>query len=561
MFPATHSHGRARAREIINECIFFDLKSSSSLVNHKFYFIFVLSHKAKFMIYPIGIQNFEKLRNDGYVYVDKTAHIHRLATTGSYYFLRRPRRFGKSLLISTMHAYFSGKRELFKGLALERLEQKWTKHPILHLDLNTGKYDSEEELNDVLNQHLRSWEKLYGTNQSETSLHLRFLGIVQRACEKTGERVVILVDEYDKPMLQAIGNDELQTRFRNTLKAFYSVLKTQDQYIKFGFLTGVTKFGKVSVFSDLNNLQDISMDEEYADICGITEKEIHACFEESVNELATACKLSYEETCTKLKEQYDGYHFEYDTEGVYNPFSLLNTFNKCKFRDYWFETGTPSFLVELLKRTDYRLDRLQEEEITGDVINSIDSMSQNPIPVIYQSGYLTVKGYDEEFKLYRLGFPNMEVKQGFINYLVPFYTPISENSTAFFIKNFIKDVEQGRPEQFMERLHAMFADSSYELVGDMEKYFQNAMYLIFMMMGFYTEVERRTSRGRMDICIRTKDYVYIMELKLDGSAEAALQQIDEKGYAAPFAADSRQLYKIGVNFSTASRGIDSYLIQ
>ncbi len=516
--------------------------------------------KAEIMIYPIGIQNFEKLRNDGYVYVDKTAHVYRLATTGSYYFLSRPRRFGKSLLISTMDAYFSGRKDLFEGLAIEKLEQKWTKYPILHLDLNTGKYDSEEELDNILNLHLCAWENLYGTEQSENSLHSRFLGLVQRAYEKTGERVVILVDEYDKPMLQAIGNDELQTQFRNTLKAFYSVLKTQDKYIKFGFLTGVTKFGKVSVFSDLNNLQDISMDEEYFDICGISEKEIHTYFEESVNSLAVANNITYDAACAKLKELYDGYHFEYGTEGVYNPFSLLNTFNKNKFRDYWFETGTPSFLVELLKHTNYDLNRLQKEEVPADVLNSIDSMSTNPIPVIYQSGYLTIKDYDERFGVYRLGFPNEEVEQGFIRYLMPFYTPVDSNRSVFFINNFIKDVEQGSPEQFMERLQTIFADGSYDIAGDMEKYFQNALYVIFKMMGFYTEVERRTSRGRMDVTIQTKDYVYILELKLDGSAEEALKQIDEKGYAAPFAMDSRKLYKIGINFSSATRGIENYLI-
>ncbi len=512
------------------------------------------------MIYPIGVQNFESLRNDGYVYVDKTAHIHRLATTGRYYFLSRPRRFGKSLLISTMDAYFSGRKDLFEGLAIEQLEQKWTKYPILHLDLNTGKYDSLESLDLVLNNTLTKWEEEYGALPSETTFELRFLGIVERAYKKTGERVVILVDEYDKPMLQAIGNDELQTKFRSTLKAFYSVLKTQDAYIKFGFLTGVTKFGKVSVFSDLNNLQDISMLPVYSDICGISEQEIHTYFEGSVNELAEANGLTYEDTCAKLKEQYDGYHFEYGTQGVYNPFSLLNTFKNRLFRDYWFETGTPTFLVELLKHTNYELDRLVEEEVSGDVLNSIDSMSNNPIPVIYQSGYLTIKGYDERFETYRLGFPNREVEQGFIKYLLPFYTPINENRTAFFINNFIKDVERGRPEEFMERLQAMFADGDYETVGNVEKYFQNATCLIFKMMGFYTEVERRTSKGRVDVVVQTQDYVYILELKLDGSAEEALRQIDEKGYTTPFAKDPRKLFKIGINFSSATRGIDSYLI-
>ncbi len=513
------------------------------------------------MMYPIGLQDFEKLRGDGYVYVDKTAHIHRLATTGCYYFLSRPRRFGKSLLLSTMKAYFSGKKELFKGLAMERLEQKWTVHPILYLDLNTGKYDSSESLDRILNNALTAWEAEYGVSEAETTFELRFLGIVERACKKTGQRVVILVDEYDKPMLQAIGNEDLQSKFRSTLKAFYSVLKTQDAYIQFAFLAGVTKFGKVSVFSDLNNLQDISMDERFFDICGITEKEIHACFEESVNALAVTNNMTNDEAYAKLKEQYDGYHFALHSDGIYNPFSLLNTFAKGRFNDYWFETGTPSFLVYLLKKNDYNLACMQEEEVQGDVLNSIDSISYDPIPVIYQSGYLTIKGYDERFGNYRLGFPNKEVEQGFIKYLMQSYVGSERVRSVSFIGNFIKDVDSGNPEVFMQRMQTMFASSSYEIAGDKEVYFQNAMYLVFTMMGFYTEVERRTSYGRMDVVVQTPDYIYILELKLDGSADEALAQIDEKNYAAPFAMDKRRIFKIGVNFSSATRGIDNYRIQ
>ncbi len=513
------------------------------------------------MIYPIGIQNFEELCNKGFVYVDKTAHIYRLATTGKYYFLSRPRRFGKSLLISTMEAYFSGKKDLFKGLAMEKLETEWTQYPILHLDLNTGKYETAEELDNVLNAHLLRWEALYGAKPSETTPHARFLGVVERAFETTGQQAVILIDEYDKPMLQAIGNEDLQAAFRSTLKAFYSVLKTQDRYIKFAFLTGVTKFGKVSIFSDLNNLDDISMDKRYVDICGISETEIHAYFEESLHVLAEKNGLTYEETCKKLKEMYDGYHFEVNTEGIYNPFSLLNTFNKQTFSDYWFETGTPSFLVDLLKRTDYDLNKIQEEEVTGDTLNSIESMYEDPIPVIYQSGYLTIKGYDERFETYRLGFPNNEVKQGFIRYLLPSYVPVKGNRTAFFINNFVKDVEAGRPEAFMERLQTLFEDNDYRITGKMEIYFQNAMYVIFKMLGFYTEVERTTARGRMDVVIKSKDYIYIMEVKLDGSAEEALQQIEDKGYALPYAQDDRKLYKIGVNFSSETRSIDRFIIE
>ena len=512
------------------------------------------------MLYPIGIQNFADLRNKGFVYVDKTAHVHKLATTGKYYFLSRPRRFGKSLLISTMEAYFSGKRELFRGLAMENLERDWTPHPILHLDLNTENYLEPGSLARVLDYALRGWEEIYGAEPVDTSLSLRFLGVVRRAFEKTGTQVVILVDEYDKPMLQAIGDAELQEEYRAVLKAFYSVLKTQDRYIHFAFLTGVTKFGKVSVFSDLNNLNDISMDSQYADICGVSETELDAYFGDSVGELATATGMNFAETRAELKNQYDGYHFENKTPGIYNPFSLLNTFNKLKFRDYWFETGTPSFLVKLLQQSDYDLTKLQQEEVSSDVLNSINSMSRNPIPVIYQSGYLTIKGYDEEFRTYRLGFPNKEVETGFIKYLVPFYTPATENNTEFFVANFVKDVRKGDPESFLSRMQTFFDDSDYRVAGKLEKYFQNAMYLIFKMMGFYTEAERATSRGRIDVVLKTPDFIYVIEIKLDGSADDALAQIEEKGYARAFSQDPRKLYKIGVNFSSATRGIDSWKI-
>ena len=344
------------------------------------------------------------------------------------------------------------------------------------------------------------------------------------------------------------------------MKAFYSVLKSQDRYIKLAFLTGVTKFGKVSVFSDLNNLNDISMDYRYMDICGITDKELHENFDGDVALLGERNGLTKEECYVKLKEQYDGYHFDYDTVGLYNPFSIFNTLSKLKFSDYWFETGTPSFLVYLLKHSNYRLDRITEEQVSGDLLNSIDSMSRNPIPVIYQSGYLTIKGYDKEFGIYRLGFPNKEVENGFIKYLLPFYTPVTEQESSFIITSFVMDIRQGNVDSFMQRLQSMFADTDYKIVGKMELYFQNAMYLVFKMMGFYTDVERTTSNGRIDVVLQTKDYIYVMELKLDGSADEALRQIEEKGYALPFAKDSRKLYKIGVNFSSEIRGIVEWKI-
>ena len=513
------------------------------------------------MKYPIGIQNFESLREDDYVYVDKTPLIYKLANEGRYYFLSRPRRFGKSLLISTMAAYFSGKKELFKGLAMEKLEKDWTVYPVLHIDLNTGKYDSEDSLYHVLDDFLAKLEAVYGTFHSEATLELRFKGLIERIAKKEGQRVVILVDEYDKPMLQAINNDELQEKFRSTLKAFYSVLKTQDQYIKFAFLTGVTKFGKVSVFSDLNNLVDISMDERYQDICGISEKEIHDYFEEGINALSERYNSSYSDTCARLKKRYDGYHFVENGIGIYNPFSLLNTFSTQKYGSYWFETGTPTFLVKLMQRDNFYLPDLTGQQVTGEFLNSIDSIDKSPIPIIYQSGYLTIKDYDEEFKFYTLDYPNEEVEEGFTNYLLPYYTHINKGQNAMFIGSFVRDLRNGKPEDFMKRMETMFYDTDYKIVGDAELYFQNAFYLITKLLGFYTEVERTISNGRIDMVAMTKDYIYIFEFKYDKNADVVLKQIEEKGYDKPFVNDHRKLFKIGVNFSRNNRCIDDWEIE
>ena len=364
-------------------------------------------------IYPIGIQSFEKIRKNGFYYVDKTALIYQLVTTGSYYFLSRPRRFGKSLLISTLEAYFRGKKELFTGLAMEQLEKEWTIHPVLHLDLNIEKYGSVESLENILNDHLIRWEKEFEADVTTTSPSLRFANVIRRACEQTGQRVVILIDEYDKPLLQSIGNKQVQTELRNTLKPFYGVLKTMDACIQFAFLTGVTKFGKVSVFSDLNNLDDISMDWRYFDICGISEKELYANFEEDIHELAKHNGETYERVCDILKANYDGYHFTPDTLGMYNPFSLLNTFAKNRFGSYWFATGTPTYLVELLIHNDYKVDDINGVIVGEEMLAGIDAADTDPIPVIYQSGYLTIKDYDPEFSLYTLGYPNKEVEEAF----------------------------------------------------------------------------------------------------------------------------------------------------
>ena len=511
-------------------------------------------------LYPVGIQNFEKIRRDGYCYIDKTALVYQLVKTGSYYFLSRPRRFGKSLLISTLEAYFSGKKELFEGLAMEGLEKEWKRYPILHLDLNIEKYDTPDSLDDILNRNLVAWENLYGSDPAEVSLSLRFAGVVQRACEKTGERVVILVDEYDKPMLQAINSPELQDAYRSTLKPFYGVLKSMDGYIKFALLTGVTKFGKVSVFSDLNNLMDLSRDLRYFDICGISEEELLRDFSGDIQELAAANGQTFEQACARLKEDYDGYHFCPDSPGMYNPFSILNTFAKKTYGSYWFETGTPTYLVELLKKSDYDLEEVSHVETDANILDSIFT-DDNPIPVIYQSGYLTIKGYDKRFGIYTLGFPNREVEEGFMNFLLPFYANVNKTSSPFEIKKFVTDVESGDIDGFMERLQSFLADCPYELAKDIELHYQNVLFIVFCLAGLYTKVEYHTSRGRIDLVLQTDSYVYVMEFKLDGSAEQALQQIEDKQYALPFAKDSRKVYSIGVNFSSETRNIDKWIVK
>ena len=511
--------------------------------------------------YPIGIQQFEKLRREGFYYVDKTRLVYKLVSEGSYYFLSRPRRFGKSLLLSTIQAYFEGKRELFKGLAIDSLAKDWTPHPILHLDLNTQKYESPESLENVLDEQLAKWEKLYGSNPLEKGLARRFNGIISRAREKTGQRVVILVDEYDKPMLQAIGNDGLQNAYRETLKPFYGALKSRDGDIRFAMLTGVTKFGKVSVFSDLNNLNDISMSPWFYDVCGISETELEADFKDDIGELAEAQGMTYADCLAELKRQYDGYHFEENAPGVYNPFSLLNTFYNKKFGNYWFETGTPTYLVKLLQMHNYDLEEMSHDVTSEDVLNSIDPASTDPIPVIYQSGYLTIKDYDKEFMYYTLGFPNEEVERGFIKYLMPYYTTVTRGKTAFEISRFVQEARRGDYDAFLTRLRSFYADIPYEMQRDLEVHYQNVLFIVFRLLGFHAGVEYRTSNGRVDLVVKTDKYIYVMEFKLDGTAEEAMRQINDKGYAEPFKADGRQVVKLGINFSRETKTIDKWVAE
>ena len=509
---------------------------------------------------PIGIQTFEDIRTQGYLYVDKTALVWQIANSGKPYFLSRPRRFGKSLLLSTFEAYFSGKKELFEGLVVEKLEEKWEKYPILHLDLNARKYEYPEDLVAMLNQYLEKWESVYGAEKQDRAPEERFAYVIQRAYEQTGKGVVVLVDEYDKPLLQAMHNDSLLEAYRNILKAFYGVLKSKDSCLRFIFLTGVTKFSKVSVFSDLNQLNDISMDYDFGTICGITHQELTLTFEPEIELLAKVNEISKEEVVSKMTKQYDGYHFHPYAEGVFNPFSVLSAFYKKEFGNYWFQTGTPTFLVKSLQKADYDLRTLMDGvEADAETFTEYRAEANNPIPLIYQSGYLTIKDFDKEFKMYTLGFPNDEVRYGFLNFLVPFYTPITDDKKNFYIMKFVKELEKGEVDAFMQRFEAFFADFPYELNDKTERHYQVIVYLIFKLMGQFTQAEVHSAKGRADAVVQTKDYVYIFEFKLNGTAEEALLQIEEKGYAAPFKGDSRQLMKVGVEFSVETRNVKRWL--
>lgn len=509
------------------------------------------------MLYPIGIQSFEKIRTDGFVYVDKTALIYKLAASGQYYFLSRPRRFGKSLLVSTMEAYFGGRKDLFKGLAMESLEKDWTEYPVLHLDLTGSSYTDISHLKVSLDQYLRKWESLYDVTPMSEDVSSRFKDVIVAAYRKTGQKVVILIDEYEKPIIDNIDNPELMEQFRRELQGFYSVIKGKDNAIRFAFLTGVTKLGKMSIFSGLNNLNDISMDARYSDICGISEQELKSYFSESVKTLAEVNGLSVEECYEKLASMYDGYHFSEDSIGVYNPFSLLNTFNSGKFRMYWFETGTPTFLVRYLKQGNYNLDNISRNDVSLETLTGSNYVSPAPITLMYQAGYLTIRGFNPDFFTYYLDYPNEEVKRGFMHSLSQLFAPALIDG-ELSVYQFVRDVRSGNTEAFMNRLTAFFAGNSYEIQGDLELYFQNVMSIMLKMMGLYVKTEYQTSNGRIDIVFDTDKYVYIIELKRDQSPEIALRQIEEKGYDKPFMASGKQIIKLGINFSSETKTIDGW---
>jgi hypothetical protein len=514
---------------------------------------------------PIGVQSFEALRNENFLYVDKTEFVYRLASEGRQYFLSRPRRFGKSLLLSTMRAYFEGKKELFTGLKISELEKDWIKYPVFYFDFNQNKYESSNDLATVLDIHLSKWEEIYGKNPdiAEENLPTRFNYLLEAAHKKTGLGVVVLVDEYDKSLLES--DSESLEKSKKLFKGFFGNLKSCDEHLKFVFITGVTKFSKVSIFSDLNQLNDISLDKRFSSICGITETELEDVFQPEIKEMAEEQNLSYEECLSQLKKMYDGYHFYQNTEGVYNPFSLINALAAKDFKSYWFETGTPTFLIQKLKDTNYnpKVFTTDQVPIDADTITDYRSESNDPLPLFYQTGYLTIKGYDREIREYYLGYPNNEVRYSFIKNLVPLFFHSEDNVNLLAIGTFLKDLRAGRIEEVLLRFKSLFARLPYSNKTDdsvIEQNFQNVIYIVFILLGQFATVEEHYSHGRADCVLQTADYVYIFEFKRDKSADEALQQIEEKKYAEPFVSDKRKILKIGANFNSKEKNIADWKV-
>ena len=507
---------------------------------------------------PVGVQDFEKLRSGNNIYVDKTLYIHKLLQSDAPYFLSRPRRFGKSLFLSTLKAYFLGKKELFEGLAIAELEKEWTEYPVFYIDFNVEGYTDLTSLHSALDTNLKQLEAQWGKGETDITPSARFIGLIRRAYEQTGKKVVVLVDEYDKPLVNTMDDADTNEAMRKVLKGFYGVLKSTDAYLRFIFLTGVTKFSRVSVFSDLNQLQDISMDNRFSGICGINETELIREFQPELQALAEKTGKTYEETFAEVKRRYDGYRFTKESEDIYNPFSLLNTFTKLDFGDYWYETGTPTFLIKGLKKVDYDIKTLENDvKIPGRAVYKTDS---SPISLLYQSGYLTIKGYEQRFDEYTLGFPNEEVKYGFLNELAPVFLYREIERDDFNAISFVKDLLAHNVEDFMTRLQTLFSDLPNELNNKEEKHYQTVFYLVFKLMGQFIKTEVSSAIGRADAVAVVDDAIYIFEFKLDkkGTAEDALKQIDERKYAAKYALINKKIVKVGVEFSARERTLSRW---
>ena len=520
------------------------------------------------MKFPIGIQSFERIIQEGYVYVDKTDIIYDLTHNGSIYFLSRPRRFGKSLLVSTLENYYSGRKELFHGLAIEKMETEWNEYPVFHVDFNGSNFTKQGILENRIGSYISDWEKQYALDSGsiETDLGNRFMKVLKAAHEQTGRRAVVLVDEYDKPILDVLDVDaDLENKHRNILKAFYSVFKGADKHLQFVLLTGVTKFSQVSVFSGFNQPKDISMDIRYEALCGITQEEIEKYFTEPVSQMAVEYQCTPQEMYKLLKQQYDGYHFSDKLTDIYNPFSLLNALDAKRIKDYWFSTGTPTYLIRLLNHSHERMNEFTGKYYTPAEFIDYKADVERPLPMIYQSGYLTIKAYDRDFNTFLLDFPNNEVKGGFLTMVASSYLQPAEE-TGSWIRSLVVALRKGEVEHVHELFTSFLSGIPYtmrrkENEVERERYFQYTFYLIMRLVSVYTVyAEKVQSQGRVDCIVETPQYVYIFEFKLDGTAEEALRQIEEKGYAREYAADSRKIYRIGASFSSETGTISDWAV-
>ena len=513
--------------------------------------------------YPLGIQTFSEIAKGNYYYADKTDVVYRLVHYAKYHFLSRPRRFGKSLFVSTLQAYFEGRKELFKGLAIEQLEQEWTEYPVIHLDLSGGKYYSIENLHDILNMILLRQEEKYGIENNKSQAYsARLTHILETAIQKTGKQVVVLIDEYDSPMHDSMSDKVLQEKIRNIMRDFFSPLKEQEKNLRFVLITGISKFSQLSIFSELNNIKNISMKDEYSDICGITKEQLLTDFKDGIEAMAAHNSLTFNETVEKLKEHYDGYHFTPNSPDIFNPYSIINALDDRDFNSYWFTSGTPTFLIELLQKNGIdmlQLDNLWARDNRFDV--PTDSIT-DPIPVLYQSGYLTIKEYNSKLRMYRLGFPNEEVRQGFSESLYRYYAPtmMGELDTVVY-KYREKVLLEDDIEAFLPYLQTFYDKFPYTIINNNERHYQAVMFTIFSMLGADVKVEEPTPDGRIDMVLKTDTAIYVFELKYNKSADVAIQQIKQKDYAKIYAGDGRKIVKVGLNFSEDRRSLENWKVE
>ena len=513
--------------------------------------------------FPIGIQTFDKIIEDNYLYIDKTGYIDEIANKYQYVFLSRPRRFGKSLLSSTFHCYFEGRKELFEGLKAGEVKKEWTKHPVFHFDMSTAKHLNEEQLVRTLGYKLEGYEAIYGKlpNVDDVDVNARLEFLIKAAFEQTGQQAVIIIDEYDAPLLDVMNDKGKLPVLRQIMRNFYSPIKSLDPYLRFVFITGINKFAQLSIFSELNNLKNISMETKYSAICGISQKELEDNIQYGVQALADRQKISYEEALKLLKYNYDGYHFCDGSEDIYNPFSLLNALSDRRIGSYWFDSGTPTYLVERLRRNP--IDETTLDNIPLVPQSDFDvspELSDNSLPMLYQTGYLTIKSYDERMQLYTLGYPNREVKIGFTRGLLGEY-PSKTGTASGFVAHFYAAMDSQDIDLAMEKLQAYLAGIPNDLENKTEKHYQTIIYLIFSLLGFYIRTEVKSAIGRADAVCYTDNSIYVFEFKVDGSAEDALKQIDEKGYTLPYKLeDGKTLVKVGVNISSRTRTVEKWVV-